>query len=115
MADEMIKVEVAYATPEKQKIIALDVEPGLTIKDIIIRSHIESVFPEIDVEKAKVGVFSRPAKLSDTIREHDRIEIYRPLIADPKEMRKLRAEKAKQEGRADKITGGRAKTNKAKA
>ncbi|MCE2593758.1 RnfH family protein [Motilimonas cestriensis] len=107
MSELTIKVEVAYATPDKQKIIALNVEKGLTIKECILRSHIHHVFPEIDVDKAKVGIFSRPAKLTDEVHDLDRIEIYRPLIADPKEMRKLRAQRAKEEGRADKTTGGR--------
>ncbi|MCE2573373.1 RnfH family protein [Motilimonas eburnea] len=110
MSELTIKVEVAYATPHKQKIVALDVEKGLTIKECIERSHIHHIFPEIDIAQAKVGIFSRPAKLSDEVHDHDRIEIYRPLIADPKEMRKLRAQRAKAEGRADKITGGRAKS-----
>ena len=107
MSELTIKVEVAYATPHKQKIVALNVEKGLTIKECILRSHIHHIFPEIDVDEAKVGIFSRPGKLTDEVRAFERIEIYRPLTADPKEMRKLRAQRAKAEGRADKVTGGR--------
>ena len=106
---EQIAIEVAYATPDKQKIIALSVSAGTDIQTAITESGISELFPEIDVKASKVGIFSRPAKLSDQVRELDRIEIYRPLIADPKEMRKLRAERAKEEGRANKVTGGRIK------
>ena len=65
------------------------------------------MFPEIDLAVHKVGIWNRAAKLKDEVQDLDRIEIYRPLIADPKEVRKRRAEKAKLEGRADKVTGGR--------
>ena len=63
----------------------------------------------------KVGIWNRTAKLTDTVKDLDRIEIYRPLIADPKEVRKRRAEKAKEEGRADKVTGGRVDPRRAKS
>ena len=71
-------------------------------------------FPDIDLSKTKVGIWSRVVKLRDSVSDGDRIEIYRPLIADPKEIRKRRAEKAKEEGRADKVTGGRVNPLKAK-
>ncbi|NVK25639.1 MAG: RnfH family protein [Gammaproteobacteria bacterium] len=104
---ELINIEVAYALPNKQTLLVLQVEPGTNIEQAIQRSTILADHPEIDLTENKVGIWSRTAKLSDTLNEGDRIEIYRPLIADPKEVRKRRAEKAKQEGRADKITGGR--------
>ncbi|MMZ70797.1 Persistence and stress-resistance antitoxin PasI [compost metagenome] len=63
--------------------------------------------PEIDLSVNKFGIYSHPVKGSEPVQDGDRIEIYRPLIADPKEMRKKRAEKAKEEGRADVVTGGR--------
>ena len=66
-----------------------------------------SIYPEIDLAVNAVGIWNRAAKLTDTVIDLDRIEIYRPLLADPKEVRKRRAEKAKEEGRADKVTGGR--------
>ena len=68
-----------------------------------------SIYPEIDLAVNTVGIWNRAAKLTDTVIDLDRIEIYRPLLADPKEVRKRRAEKAKEEGRANKITGGRVK------
>ena len=72
------------------------------------------LYADIDLSKTKVGIWSRVVKLRDSVSDGDRIEIYRPLIADPKEIRKRRAEKAKEEGRADKVTGGRVNPLKAK-
>jgi len=106
---DKIKIEVVYGLPDKQKILTLNVNEGLTIEAAILESGITETFTEIDLSINKVGVWNRVAKLSDTLHDLDRIEIYRPLIADPKEVRKRRAEKAKEEGRANKITGGRLK------
>ena len=78
-----------------------------TVEQAIKDSGIIDYFPEIDLAVNNVGIWNRAAKLTDTVNDLDRIEIYRPLLADPKEVRKRRAEKAKEEGRADKITGGR--------
>ena len=86
-------IEVAYAKPEKQIIISIDVEDNCIIEDAIKQSDILSQFPEIDLDNNKVGVFGKAAKLTDTLRENDRVEIYRPLIADPKESRRARAAK----------------------
>lgn len=89
----IINVEVAYATPARQQIISLSVTNGTTIKDAIAQSGINDIFPEIDLSQQAVGIFSK-VKSPDTILEDgDRIEIYRGLIADPKESRRLRAEK----------------------
>ena len=106
MSDQ-ITVEVAYAKPEQQSLLTLSVASNQTVKQVIERSGILQQFPEIDLDAQKVGIWSRPVKLQDTVKNGDRIEIYRPLIADPKDLRRRRAEKAKEEGRADKVTGGR--------
>lgn len=106
MSDQ-ITVEVAYAKPEQQSLLTLSVAANDTVKQVIERSGILQQFPEIDLDIQKVGIWSRPVKLQDRVKEGDRIEIYRPLIADPKDLRRRRAEKAKEEGRADKVTGGR--------
>lgn len=90
-----IKVEVCYALPEKQTLLSLEVDFADSIESIIRQSGILELYPEIDLAENKVGVFSKLAKLSDTLHEGDRIEIYRPLIADPKEVRKQRAQKNK--------------------
>ncbi|REL27660.1 RnfH family protein [Thalassotalea euphylliae] len=111
---EQIHIEVVYGLATRQELIALPVAKGTTIEQAIIESGIMDMFDDIDLTKNKVGIWSRAAKLSDELEDLDRIEIYRPLIADPKEVRKRRAEKAKEEGRADKVTGGRVNNLRAK-
>ena len=86
-------VEVAYAKPDHQVILQVDVDENATLKEAIVLSGILDQFPEIDLEKNKVGVFGKISKLDATLREKDRVEIYRPLIADPKASRKKRAAK----------------------
>lgn len=108
-------IEVVYGTPTRQEIINLAVEPDTTIEQAILASGIIEDFPEIDLTVNNVGIWNRVAKLSDIVKDLDRIEIYRPLLADPKEVRKRRAEKAKEEGRADKVTGGRVDPRRSKA
>lgn len=92
-----MKVEVAYALPQQQRIIALEVEPGCTALAAAQRSGIDQLFPEIDWRSAVLGVFGRlldaPAQYS--LSEGERVEIYRPLLIDPKAVRKQRAAKAK--------------------
>ncbi len=109
-----IKVEVAYALPHTQSLVEVAVPADSDIETAINASGLCALHPEIDLKKTKVGIWSRVAKLKDTLRDGDRIEIYRPLIADPKEIRRRRAEKAVEEGRADKVTGGRPNPLKAK-
>lgn len=104
---EQIAVEVAYALPQRQTLLSLSVAVDSTVQQVIENSGILQTHPEIDLNKNKVGIWSRTVKLAERVRAGDRIEIYRPLIADPKDMRRRRAEKAKEEGRADKTTGGR--------
>lgn len=89
------QVEVAYARPDSQIILPVDVEEGATIETAIMQSGILKSFPEIDLSKNKVGIFSKICKKDQALREHDRIEIYRPLIADPKQVRKQRAAEGK--------------------
>lgn len=107
MTDQQFKVEVAYARPDKQLLLEVVVEQGTTIEQAIKSSGILKRFTEIDLDSSKVGIWNRTCKLTDLPKSGDRIEIYRPLIADPKEVRRRRAEKAKEEGRANKVTGGR--------
>jgi putative ubiquitin-RnfH superfamily antitoxin RatB of RatAB toxin-antitoxin module len=91
-----IKVEVVYALPEKQYLLKVRLAQGSTVEQAIAASGILELRTDIDLAKNKVGVFSRPVKLTDTVNDGDRVEIYRPLIADPKELRRQRAEKAAQ-------------------
>ena len=90
-----IKVEVAYALPDDQLIVPLEVEEGASAEEAIRKSGILDRFPEIDLSKAKVGVFGKLIKLDSPLRPKDRVEIYRPLKADPKEVRKRRAAEGK--------------------
>ena len=84
-------VEVSYALPDKQSIISLEVEEGTTIKEAIEASGVLDTYDQIDLTRDKVGIFSKFATLDTVLREKDRVEIYRPLIADPKKVRKERA------------------------
>ncbi len=86
-----IKIEVAYALPEKQKLFSLEIPAGSTIEFAIKRSGVLEEFPDIDLSKQKVGIFSKARNLLDHVVEGDRIEIYRPLTIDPKVARKNRA------------------------
>lgn len=101
------EVEVAYALPDKQYLYSVLASENMTVADAIARSGLLKKCPEIDLNTQKVGIFSRIVPLEQVVRSGDRIEIYRPLLADPKEIRKQRAQRAKEEGRADKVTGGR--------
>ena len=84
-------VEVAYALSDKQSLISLEVEDGTTIKEAIEASGVLDTYDQIDLTRDKVGIFSKFATLDTVLREKDRVEIYRPLIADPKKVRKERA------------------------
>jgi len=86
-----IRVEIAYARPDVQLIVPLEVSEGSTLETVIRQSGILERFPEVDLQQNKVGVFGKPCKLDHASRAGDRIEIYRPLIADPKEARRIRA------------------------
>jgi len=92
---ETFKVEVAYARPDAQVIMPVQVLPGATIADAIRLSKIMEAFPEIDLDVNKVGVFGKLGKLDNPLRAGDRVEIYRHLIADPKEVRRKRAAQGK--------------------
>lgn len=95
MSDNKIKVEVVYALPHEQTLLKLDVPPSATIADAIKLSGLLEKHPEIDLEKGKFGLFGKLSKTDTVLREKDRIEIYRPLLADPKEVRRKRAEEGK--------------------
>lgn len=107
MTEQQISLEVAYALPDRQALLEVVVEGGASVEQAILASGIIKRFSQIDLATCKVGIWNRTCKLTDVPKNGDRIEIYRPLIADPKEARRRRAEKAKDEGRADKVTGGR--------
>jgi putative ubiquitin-RnfH superfamily antitoxin RatB of RatAB toxin-antitoxin module len=93
--DNKIEVEVAFARPDTQLIISVEVSPDATVEEVIKASGIMDKFPEIDLGVNKVGIFGKLTKLGNTLRQGDRIEIYRKLIADPKEVRRQRAAEGK--------------------
>lgn len=87
-----ISVEVAYALPEQQTILTVRVAADATVAQAIERSGILNKFPELDAASLKVGIYGKAVKLDNALRDRDRVEIYRPLIADPKVARKKRTE-----------------------
>jgi putative ubiquitin-RnfH superfamily antitoxin RatB of RatAB toxin-antitoxin module len=91
-----ICVEVAYALPDRQEIVMLEVEPGTTAVQAVALSAIQEHFPELVLEGAKLGIFGKAVDDAQVLKAGDRVEIYRPLIADPKEVRKRRAAEAKE-------------------
>ncbi|OCQ51725.1 Persistence and stress-resistance antitoxin PasI [Photorhabdus australis subsp. thailandensis] len=90
-----INIEVVYALPNRQYLRTVKLSQGATVEQAIVASGLLTLRNDIDLQKNKVGIYSRPAKLTDILEEGDRVEIYRPLLADPKEMRRKRAERAK--------------------
>jgi putative ubiquitin-RnfH superfamily antitoxin RatB of RatAB toxin-antitoxin module len=91
-----ITVEVVYALPEKQYLRKVTLTEGATLQQAIEASGLLALRTDINLEKNKVGIYSRPAKLTDTVQDGDRVEIYRPLTADPKALRRMRAEQSAQ-------------------
>jgi putative ubiquitin-RnfH superfamily antitoxin RatB of RatAB toxin-antitoxin module len=89
-----MRIEVAYAQPSEQIIVGLDVGAETTVEAAIKLSGLPHRFPEIDLGRDAVGIFSKPCALNHRLREGDRVEIYRPLFADPKEARRSRAAKS---------------------
>ncbi|NQX87786.1 MAG: RnfH family protein [Halioglobus sp.] len=94
--DDTITVEVAYALPDKQAIIELVVAVGTTVAEAARQSGIVSKFEGIDLDSAKYGIFGHVVASTQVLREGQRVEIYRPLIADPKAVRKARAARARE-------------------
>jgi hypothetical protein len=90
-----IQIEIVYALPQQQILLPLSVDAGTTVEAAIRRSGVLEQFPEIDLASNKVGIFSKLVKLDEMLRDKDRVEIYRPLIADPKEVRRQRADAGK--------------------
>jgi uncharacterized protein len=90
-----ILIEIAYVTPSKQYLQALQVPDGSTIEQVVQLSGIVTLFPELALAGQKVGIFSKLKAMSDIVHHGDRIELYRPLTADPKERRRLKLKKSK--------------------
>lgn len=97
-----LSVEVAFALPQQQLIVPLKVMPGTTAVQAIEQSGILIKFPQIDLNQTQIGIFGKVVKPETPLRALDRVEIYRPLIADAKEVRRQRAA----EGKVTKKGGG---------
>jgi len=95
------RVQVAYATPARQEVIDVTLPAGATIEDAIRLSGMLARFPEIDLSRNRVGIYGEVARLQDPVHDGDRVEIYRPLQVDPKEIRRARA--GKSAGRREKL------------
>jgi len=93
--DKKLDIEVAFALPDKQKVLTLKVPVGMSVLDAALSSGIESHFPELDIASSRLGVFGKlvAKPVEQAVKQGDRVEIYRPLIADPKASRAKRAEK----------------------
>ncbi|HCN90876.1 MAG TPA: RnfH family protein [Oxalobacteraceae bacterium] len=92
-ATNLLQVQVCYATPEQQILLALSIPEGTSLQDAIVQSGILRQVPEIDLDINRVGIYGRLRPLDTVLRAHDRVEIYRQLVADPKESRRKRAER----------------------
>ncbi|OYY74038.1 MAG: RnfH family protein [Gammaproteobacteria bacterium 28-57-27] len=95
IATKLIDVEVAYALPERQTLLRLNVPVGTTAEQAVRRSGLLERYPELDLGGSKLGIFAKVVPPQRELREGDRVEIYRPLIADPKAVRQKRAEEGK--------------------
>jgi putative ubiquitin-RnfH superfamily antitoxin RatB of RatAB toxin-antitoxin module len=96
MDEAVIEVEVVYAAIDRQELLSLTVPAGATVREALLKSGIGQAFPELDLTNCPVGIFGKAVVDPDSrlVQAGDRIEIYRPLLADPKEVRRLRAAKA---------------------
>jgi len=84
-------IEVVLAMPEKQELVALDLAVGATVADAIEQSGIVAMFEDFELDTSKVGIFGQKVAQTQELRDGDRVEIYRPLLVDPKEIRRQRA------------------------
>lgn len=92
---DRIRIEVAYGLPDRQELVALEVEQGTTVAGAIADSGIAAKFPGLEVDPGRLGIFGRKVTPDEILRDGDRVEIYRPLLVDPKEVRRARALKQK--------------------
>ena len=96
MAESLIEIEVVYAAVDRQRLLSLAVAPGTSLRAAVLASGIAAQFPELDIAVCPLGIFGKVVADAEArnVQVGDRIEIYRPLLADPKEVRRLRAAKA---------------------
>ena len=101
----MIRVEVVYALPQRQELVEVKLPEGATVRQAVEASGLLEKYPDIELDRRnKLGIYAKLVKADSEVRDRDRVEIYRPLIADPKAVRKKRAD----EGKVMKKGGGSA-------
>lgn len=88
----MLNIEIVYGLPDKQVLKTMKVAEGTTIRQAAWQSGLENEFPDLDLHSAKLGIFGKIAKDDTVLRDKDRIEVYRPLLIDPKEARRQRVQ-----------------------
>ena len=88
----MLEIEIVYGLAERQVLKSMTVAEGTTIREAVLQSSLEVEFPELDLQQAPLGIFGKAVKDETVLRDGDRIEVYRPLLIDPKEARRKRAE-----------------------
>lgn len=88
----MLDIEIVYGLPDRQVLKKMQVEEGTTIRQAALQSGLENEFPDLDLHSAKLGIFGKTAKDETILRDKDRIEVYRPLLVDPKEARRRRVQ-----------------------
>lgn len=93
LTERMLRVEVVYALRDRQVLLTLEVEPGTTARVAVERSGILQRHPEVDLARTRLGVFGRVVSSGTPLRDGDRVEIYRPLIANPRQARRERAQR----------------------
>ncbi|OSI10776.1 RnfH family protein [Neisseria canis] len=87
---DKITIEIVYGTAERQHLQRMQVESGTTARQAVIQSEMAGLFPQADIADAPLGIFGKQVKDDTVLRHNDRVEIYRPLLIDPKEARRLR-------------------------
>ena len=88
----MLKIEVVYGLPDKQVLKKMNVQNGCTAREAVCQSGLDEIFSELDLQTAPLGIFGKSVKDETLLRDKDRIEIYRPLLIDPKEARRKRVQ-----------------------
>ncbi|KAF7598352.1 MAG: RnfH family protein [Candidatus Dactylopiibacterium carminicum] len=106
MSERKIEVQVCYALPHRQELVKLHLDEPASVEAAVQASGLLEKYPELSLGESKFGVYGKLVRLDSSLREGDRVEIYRPLIADPKEVRRKRAE----EGKVTRKGGGEAET-----
>ena len=87
----MLEIEIVYGLADRQVLKSMTVAEGTTVREAALKSGLEVEFPKLDLQQAPLGIFGKAVKDETVLRDSDRIEVYRPLLIDPKEARRKRA------------------------